>query len=144
MENLLAACGAITEFHGFATVCFMYQPATGRLALLAMNPRQGAGMHLAPGTFGSAFRALLDGCAETHEPVAVLAGTLFRLFPQDLERALRQAAVLGFTRAVRTPDVPWHDRGLLRAHARYLLAECKGIAKRHLRALTLLARGNAL
>jgi predicted ATP-grasp superfamily ATP-dependent carboligase len=126
MAELVAGCGAITGFHGFVAICWIHQPATGRIALLEMNPRQGSGMHLSPGagdTFAAALRALLDHDSDTHVAVPVAPGTLYRMFPQDLERAIAQGDAGGLIRALRTPDVPWDDHGLLRAHLRYLARE---------------------
>jgi predicted ATP-grasp superfamily ATP-dependent carboligase len=128
IADLLTACGALTGYHGFAGICWQFDAATGRLAMLELNPRQGSGMHLAPeaaAIFSQGLLAVIEGRSEGFVFTPVPSGTIYRMFPQDLKRAIEQRDLPGFLawlpgrRTAR--DIPWNDRPLLRALVRDLV-----------------------
>jgi hypothetical protein len=127
MKELVAGCGAMTGFHGFVAICWQFNPASGRLALLEMNPRPGSGMHLESEPaemFANGLRAMLEErTAYNHAPVP--AGRTYRMFPQDLQRAIHERDVAGLCAWLpglpTARDIPWRDRRLLRAQASHVV-----------------------
>lgn len=142
LRDAIAACGAATGFHGFAAVCWQYDAASGRVAILEMNPRPGSGMHLAPEPaklFSEGLRALMDGESSTYRGRPVPAGNLYPMFPQDVQRIIRERDVVSLRTwlpfAGSGRDVPWNDLPLLRAQLRMLVDEEFPAVARAMRAL---------
>jgi hypothetical protein len=125
LRDIVEKLGAMTQFHGFCTFCFIHDEMRDELVLLELNFRPGTGMHFRGRIrkmFASGVAVLIGGTKASGGETHGLHGKLISLFPQDLNRAIAQKNFWYIVRLIVlagiVPDFPFDDLPLLACHLR--------------------------
>ncbi len=123
LEAIIRGCGAVTGFHGFSAICWIFDPQKRRIALLEMNAVPGAGMHLplAEPMFAIGIRTIIEQRTQSSfSPIS--DGIRYRIFPQDFKRCFAERDLAGLLAWIpgrpTARDIPWDDTPLLLDHVR--------------------------
>lgn len=120
MDRAAIALTAALGCSGLVSYDFMLDEATGRAALIEMNPRCVGSCHLGQ-LFGhdvcGALAAEVSGAAWPAQPAIVPKSTMIALFPKELER---DPDSLYLTSPDVLHDVPTHDHGLVDIYVKRL------------------------
>jgi hypothetical protein len=118
IESILAKLGRLTNFHGLCGIDWVLHEETGTPLILEMNPRPTPGIYasgMAGVDFSQAIALWLSGDRIVQRPVENAAG-LYRMFPQNLYRAIDDHDLVEFCRTWR--DAPLTDPALLLSQLR--------------------------
>jgi hypothetical protein len=117
IEPLLTDIGQMTQFDGLCGIDWVLDEK-GSLFLLEMNPRPTPGIYasaIAGVSFSDAIADWLAGKQAVRRPLQQ-SGRLYRMFPQNLFRAIDDREPGEFFRTFA--DAPWSDPNLMLAHMR--------------------------
>ncbi len=136
MAAILTRVGTMTQFHGFATVCWIRRNDRG-LRLIEMNFRPGVGMHLRPHIeplYAAAVAATLARVTYAGTRTFASPDRLTPLFPQALYAGIAHGTLGStFALALRNGwDIPFDEPRLLLAHAHELAAWLRARARKPL------------
>jgi hypothetical protein len=144
MYDIVLRVGALTEFHGFGVLDFMYDEVRDDIVLLELNFRPGPGTHVRGRIrkmFAAGFSSMLSGKPSRGRETHGLHGKIVAFFPQDVHRAISHRDLWSFVvstlRGEAFRDAPFDDLPLLVCHLR-------GLAERFARPLRKVMRLRSL
>lgn len=120
LEQIAAAIGALTGFHGLCGFDWIQDQKTGRFVVIEFNGRAIATYHLGKYVGVNYERAVgdfLEGRFTVQRPrMTTRARPIIHLFPQDVRRCITDWDAIGLGKwlmGTKTTDMPWGDANVI-------------------------------